>query len=58
MLAALWGTNAYDQWGVELGKQLAGDLVPLLTGDEPDLSQLDPATAAAVRHVRAARGRA
>ena len=58
VLAALWGTNAYDQWGVELGKQLAGDLVPLLTGDEPDLSQLDPATAAAVRHVRAARGRA
>ena len=23
-LGALWGINAFDQWGVELGKQLAG----------------------------------
>jgi glucose-6-phosphate isomerase len=24
LLATLWGINAFDQWGVELGKQLAG----------------------------------
>ena len=26
----LWGINAFDQWGVELGKQLAGELLPAL----------------------------
>ncbi|MEP9349376.1 glucose-6-phosphate isomerase [Xanthobacter sp. KR7-225] len=26
--AAVWGINAYDQWGVELGKELATDLLP------------------------------
>jgi glucose-6-phosphate isomerase len=27
-LGALWGINAFDQWGVELGKQLAGAILP------------------------------
>ncbi|MDB5622879.1 MAG: hypothetical protein JWR39_1442 [Devosia sp.] len=31
--AALFGINAFDQWGVELGKELAGALVPLVRGD-------------------------
>ena len=35
---ALWGINSFDQWGVELGKALAGELLPRLT---------DPARAAA-----------
>lgn len=26
----LWGINAYDQWGVELGKQLAAQIAPAL----------------------------
>jgi glucose-6-phosphate isomerase len=26
-LSVLWGINAYDQWGVELGKQLATRLL-------------------------------
>ncbi len=34
---AVWGINSFDQWGVELGKELAGRIVPELTGsgDEP-----------------------
>ena len=28
----LWGINSFDQWGVELGKQLAGDILPALSG--------------------------
>ncbi len=28
--AAVHGINAYDQWGVELGKELASDLLPLV----------------------------
>jgi glucose-6-phosphate isomerase len=29
---ALWNVNSYDQWGVELGKQLAKVILPELTG--------------------------
>jgi len=29
---AIWNVNCYDQWGVELGKQLAQAILPELTG--------------------------
>ena len=29
--AAIWGINPFDQWGVELGKQLALDILPALS---------------------------
>jgi len=29
----IWGINSFDQWGVELGKQLASDIQPLLDID-------------------------
>ena len=32
--AALWDINAFDQWGVELGKALAQSLLPLVEGGE------------------------
>jgi glucose-6-phosphate isomerase len=35
-LGVLWNLNAFDQWGVELGKQLAGRLAPLLAGEGDD----------------------
>ncbi len=31
----VWGVNSFDQWGVELGKQLAKTILPELTGDTP-----------------------
>jgi glucose-6-phosphate isomerase len=31
-LGVLWNLNSFDQWGVELGKQLAGQLTPVLEG--------------------------
>src|SRR5690606_2899667 len=31
----LWEINSFDQWGVELGKQLAKEILPQLTGSEP-----------------------
>ncbi|MFW6324234.1 MAG: glucose-6-phosphate isomerase [Desulfovibrionales bacterium] len=31
----IWDINSFDQWGVELGKQLAGNLLPKLEGDAP-----------------------
>ena len=30
----IWGINSFDQWGVELGKQLAGRLLPLVESGE------------------------
>ena len=31
--SVLWGINAFDQWGVELGKRIAGELLPVLRGE-------------------------
>jgi glucose-6-phosphate isomerase len=31
VLGALWGINPFDQWGVELGKQLASAILPELS---------------------------
>jgi len=48
--AVLWGINAFDQFGVELGKQVAGRLLPALEGQgEAD----DPITRALVERLRA-----
>jgi glucose-6-phosphate isomerase len=30
----IWNIFSFDQWGVELGKQLAGNILPELTADE------------------------
>jgi glucose-6-phosphate isomerase len=40
---ALWGINSFDQWGVELGKALCGQLLPRL--NSKDASGLDASTA-------------
>jgi glucose-6-phosphate isomerase len=34
--AAVWNINAFDQWGVELGKELATALLPAVQGSEND----------------------
>lgn len=31
----IWGINSFDQWGVELGKELAGAILPELLTTEP-----------------------
>ena len=45
------GINSYDQWGVELGKELATALQPIVEG--ADASGKDGSTQALVRYVRA-----
>ncbi len=30
--SVVWGINAFDQWGVELGKKMAEAIVPLVQG--------------------------
>ncbi len=48
---AIWGIDSFDQWGVELGKELAGRLAPVLAG-EPSERPLDGSTAALVERIR------
>lgn len=43
---AIWGINSFDQWGVELGKELAGALLPAVRGAGGDGSDDDPDPAA------------
>ena len=45
-LAVLLGINAFDQWGVELGKEIAATIEPLLqtAAASVDSDALDPAT--------------
>jgi glucose-6-phosphate isomerase len=51
----IWGIDSFDQWGVELGKVLAKQIIPELTSAaEPDL-QHDSSTNALIRHYRALR---
>jgi glucose-6-phosphate isomerase len=40
----IWGINAFDQWGVELGKQIATSLMPYVEGREHADAALDPVT--------------
>lgn len=42
-LGALWNINSFDQFGVELGKQLANRLLPMIEGNAP-LSGVDSST--------------
>ena len=52
---AIWHIDSFDQWGVELGKQLANKLIPQLQDQNaPDLEH-DSSTNALIRRYRAAR---
>jgi glucose-6-phosphate isomerase len=52
----VWDIDAFDQWGVELGKALAQRIVPELTGEEePDLGH-DASTNGLIRRYRRLRG--
>jgi len=54
--SVVWGINAFDQWGVELGKVLAGQIAPeLQSAADPELAH-DSSTNALIRRYRALRG--
>ncbi len=50
----IWGIDSYDQWGVELGKELANKITPELTGD-PTPDEHDPSTNALITWYRSHR---
>ena len=51
--AVIWGINAFDQWGVELGKRLAEQLLPAVVDSAGVAS--DPVTGAALQEIHARR---
>ncbi len=46
----LWNINSYDQWGVELGKQLAKVILPELQGSKP--GKHDSSTLNLIKHLQ------
>ncbi|GAB5374877.1 MAG: glucose-6-phosphate isomerase [Acuticoccus sp.] len=46
----LWQINSFDQWGVELGKELCNDLLPAVKGEAE--ADVDASTAALLAHLR------
>jgi glucose-6-phosphate isomerase len=53
--AAIWGINAFDQWGVELGKELATDLLPFVNGERTG-SELPASTGGLFSYIQSLRG--
>ncbi|GAA3832143.1 glucose-6-phosphate isomerase [Nocardioides panacisoli] len=49
---AVWGIDSFDQWGVELGKQLALQVAPAVAGDDDALAEQDPSTQQLIRYYR------
>jgi glucose-6-phosphate isomerase len=48
----VWGIDSFDQWGVELGKQLAQEVGPAIAGDESALAEQDASTRALIAYYR------
>jgi glucose-6-phosphate isomerase len=53
----VWGINSFDQWGVELGKQLAMQIAPAVAGDAAALAAQDASTRSLVGYYLANRTR-
>jgi glucose-6-phosphate isomerase len=51
----VWGIDSFDQWGVELGKQLALQVTPAVGGDEDALGKQDSSTQSLITYYRAQR---
>jgi glucose-6-phosphate isomerase len=55
--AAIWNIDPFDQWGVELGKVLAGRIVPELEAERVPGLEHDASTNALIRRYRRLRGK-
>lgn len=48
----IWDINSYDQWGVEYGKQIAQEILPLLTNDDK-ITNFDSSTNGLINYTKA-----
>ncbi|QBR91051.1 glucose-6-phosphate isomerase [Nocardioides euryhalodurans] len=53
----VWGIDSFDQWGVELGKQLAQQVTPAVGGDDDALAAQDASTRSLIDQYRRLRSR-
>ena len=53
----VWGIDSFDQWGVELGKQLALQVTPAVGGDQDALAKQDGSTRSLISYYREQRKR-
>ncbi|PRZ41784.1 glucose-6-phosphate isomerase [Antricoccus suffuscus] len=53
----IWGIDSFDQWGVELGKILAGTIADEVTADGAPSLKHDESTSELIRRYRKSRGR-
>ena len=51
----VWGIDSFDQWGVELGKQLALQIAPAISADDEALAAQDSSTRGLIEAYRARR---
>ena len=49
---AVWGIDSFDQWGVELGKVLAKQILPAIEGSSEALEAQDQSTRALIEYYR------
>lgn len=55
--SVIWDINPFDQWGVELGKELASRLAPIVADATTSTAGLDGSTAGLIGRLRRLRGR-
>jgi glucose-6-phosphate isomerase len=48
--SVVWNINPFDQWGVELGKQLAGKILPELLNNTSAVTSHDASTSGLIQH--------
>ncbi|MGI8769461.1 MAG: glucose-6-phosphate isomerase [Propionibacteriaceae bacterium] len=51
----VWGIDSFDQWGVELGKKLAQEVIPAVAGDAGVLATQDASSRSLINYYRANR---
>ncbi|CCH76411.1 glucosephosphate isomerase [Nostocoides japonicum T1-X7] len=51
----VWGIDSFDQWGVELGKQLALQIAPAISADDAALAEQDSSTRELISYYRSQR---
>ena len=51
----IWNINSFDQWGVELGKVLAKEILPQLSRQDENSATHDPSTQSLLARIRAFR---
>ena len=51
VMASIWNTNCFDQWGVELGKEMASDILRNLY-EETEFNNFDESTNGLMRKIK------